>query len=876
MAEQGGSHLSSSQTLYNSTSSLPSSKLCSQTYKSASQLFLTRRLQESFNTLIPIITAPTASDDVQITNGDADGNTSTLAPIAYASSNVRIKVWNLYITLLSNVIDLGPEEGKKEFGQKEWKALVAKVRDGSIWEEIVQTGYQGLEGSVDADVIYNLGTLLLTHSPSQTLNQQRLETYLSAYRQPDLDLAAYMENSASGSRRLTRNGGTDTPKDLAARVKIIELFTLHVLPQNGEWDYAAEFIRLSEVLDEERKEVFLQTLDELKEEKERGNQRAAELQREKEAELERQAQEEEERRKEASAAEKAQKASTGHRRANSEVDYGIDKSHPNGAAKGRSVKGADKPGPSSDNKKAQSATTRRTAFPPSSSSVSKSIGEREKSTVSVSRRIRVFYNVLRNILGYIQNSVAGNPMAFIRTILFTLGFILALSRQDVRARIQRLTNSSLQKIRGTVGMGVKLVLTIYWGKMGTETQVVSDNPEMQDMSLPDSRTSNRWTGILKKAASIILSQWLIIGMGIACLLAYLFPNLAKHDGIIRSQDSILYGAVALVFLVSGLSIPRQQLYTHMFNWHLHALVQVTSFLFVPAVVLAVVHLIIATDHARVIDPAVLAGYILTSAIPTTIASNVVMTRSAGGDDAAALVEVLIANFLGPFMTAGWTVALMPEAEEFEPWKTGGTSDMSQMYRGVFKQLGLSALLPLVIGQLIRWTWEKQVASMLQKLYINKLSTACMILLVWTTFSSAFATDSLEELTTQTVIFTVFFNVALYLFLTVVCFTLSRPPHTLRKTRWGKRVFRAMPPEETIAVCFCGPAKTTALGIPLLYAMYDSMDLYTKSKTSIPVLLYTTEQIFVAHFMVYVLRWWKGRLEADEKRDVESDVGGRGR
>jgi solute carrier family 10 (sodium/bile acid cotransporter), member 7 len=154
MATQDGSHLTSSQTLYTSTSTLPSSKLCSQTYKSASQLFLTRRLQESLNTLAPIVTTPATSDDVQIANGDS--NTSTLASIAFASSNVRIKVWNLYITLLSNIIDLGPEEGKIEFGQKEWKALVAKVRDGSIWEEIVQTGYQGLEGSVDADVIYNL------------------------------------------------------------------------------------------------------------------------------------------------------------------------------------------------------------------------------------------------------------------------------------------------------------------------------------------------------------------------------------------------------------------------------------------------------------------------------------------------------------------------------------------------------------------------------------------------------------------------------------------------------------------------------------------------------------------------------------------------
>jgi hypothetical protein len=148
--------LSSSQSLYTSTSSLPNSKQCSQTYKSASQLFLTRRLQESLTTLTPIITttppaaAAAAADDLPTTNGSA------FAPIAFASSNVRIKVWNLYITLLSNIVDLGPEDGKIEFGQKEWKALVAKVRDGTVWEEIVQAGYQGREGSVDADVVSNL------------------------------------------------------------------------------------------------------------------------------------------------------------------------------------------------------------------------------------------------------------------------------------------------------------------------------------------------------------------------------------------------------------------------------------------------------------------------------------------------------------------------------------------------------------------------------------------------------------------------------------------------------------------------------------------------------------------------------------------------
>jgi sodium/bile acid cotransporter 7 len=76
----------------------------------------------------------------------------------------------------------------------------------------------------------------------------------------------------------------------------------------------------------------------------------------------------------------------------------------------------------------------------------------------------------------------------------------------------------------------------------------------------------------------------------------------------------------------------------------------------------------------------------------------------------------------------------------------------------------------------------------------------------------------------------------------------------------------MSPEETIAVCFCGPAKSTALGIPLLYAMWQPVDLFTKAKTSVPVLLYTTEQICVAHFFVQLFRRWHAKVIEKENPD----------
>ncbi|KAJ5356855.1 hypothetical protein N7517_011464 [Penicillium concentricum] len=379
----------------------------------------------------------------------------------------------------------------------------------------------------------------------------------------------------------------------------------------------------------------------------------------------------------------------------------------------------------------------------------------------------------------------------------------------------------------------------------------------------------RWQRALKRIASLILHQWLLIGIGIVCALAYCFPNVAKHGGTIRSEYSIMYGVIAIIFLISGLSIPRQKLISQVLNWRLHVIVQVISFLFIPALVLAIVHIILAADPGGKIDRAVLAGYIFTACIPTTIASNVVMTRSAGGDDAAALVEVLLANILGPFVTAAWTIALMPKRVEFDPWRYGG-GDLGSMYKEVFQQLGLSVLLPLFAGQLVRWTWPDRTAWVLQRTKLPKLATCCLLLLIWATFSSCFATGALQTLSAQSIVFVVLFNIILYITLTAVCFFCSRPPRIFSSRRWSKPIFKRMSPEETIAVCFCGPAKSTALGIPLLYAMWQPVDLFLKAKTSVPVLLYTTEQICVAHFFVQLFRWWHARIV--EKEDIDDRTG----
>lgn len=215
-----------------------------------------------------------------------------------------------------------------------------------------------------------------------------------------------------------------------------------MLLRNNEWDYAREFISVSSVLDDERREAFLQALQSLQEEQHEAERREHEERRRQEEELRRDVEDARRLRAENEERERKRVEEERARRNGSEVDYGIEQTPaPEVSGKGRHSRA-----PSSLAKPAGSGSGPRT---------SQARGRAVAPTSYGARAVMVLSN-LRTLIQSMNASLQANPALLLRTIAFIAGLLLMLSRKSIREKVTRMMATGFNKIKATAGMGVKV------------------------------------------------------------------------------------------------------------------------------------------------------------------------------------------------------------------------------------------------------------------------------------------------------------------------------------------------------------------------------------------------------------------------------------
>lgn len=343
------------------------------------------------------------------------------------------------------------------------------------------------------------------------------------------------------------------------------------------------------------------------------------------------------------------------------------------------------------------------------------------------------------------------------------------------------------------------------------------------------------------------SQWFMIAFGLVILLSYLVPNLGKRTGYLAAEYSISYGALAVIFLIAGLTMPTRALVTNLRNWKVHLITQSMCFIITPLVGLVVVECILASKTDK-INPLVLTGIIIMVCTPTTVASNITFTRASGGDDATALVEVTIGNLFGIFISPALVQLFLRPSLRLGVGAP--TKPVGAIYKTLIEHFGLAMYLPLFVGQVLRNFWPKEIDRISQAVKLPKWASVCLLLLIWETFSDAFASHAFDALSASSVILIVFLNLGLYPLFTLICFLLCRLPIK------GYNI----PKGQATAVCFCGPPKSITTGIVLIYSQYGNFSALDQAIISIPLSLYQGMQVFIAQAFVIAFKKWNAAAD----------------
>lgn len=314
--------------------------------------------------------------------------------------------------------------------------------------------------------------------------------------------------------------------------------------------------------------------------------------------------------------------------------------------------------------------------------------------------------------------------------------------------------------------------------------------------------------LLRLFSSIGL-DWFLPGLLMMVGLAYLFPGPGVAEQPVSLAELANYGVTGIFFFY-GLKLDFTTLKKGLSNWRMHVLIQLSTFLLFPALILLIRPLFNTIEKEQI-----WLGIFFLAALPSTVSSSVVMVSIAGGNVPAAIFNASISAFIGVFITPLWMGMVLHQ------------NAVSPDSSDVVLKLIWQVVIPVILGLLLNKHYGHIAGR--HKKSLKTFDQLIILLIVYTSFSHSFSEQLFDSMSLYELIFLgtgMFVLFALAVFLMKICSRFLKFNH-----------------QDIITVVFCGSKKSLVHGTVMAGILFTGTSL--TGIIILPVMLYHAIQLIAA-------------------------------
>lgn len=288
------------------------------------------------------------------------------------------------------------------------------------------------------------------------------------------------------------------------------------------------------------------------------------------------------------------------------------------------------------------------------------------------------------------------------------------------------------------------------------------------------------------------------------LVAWFFPEGPQ----ILPLKTITDIGIGFIFFFYGLKLSPAEFKAGFYNYRVHLIIQLTTFIAFPLLTLAFAPFF----HAGISSDLWLALFFL-GALPSTVSSSIVMVSLARGNLPTAIFNASLSGLLGIVATPLWMSLFMTASSDFE-------------FGAVVQKLVIQIILPLLVGLFL----QKFLGDLARRnsKNISLFDKSVIILIVYSSFSSAFSSQ----------LFTTVGPVDLLKLLLIVIILFFAVYFALN---WVSR-FVNLSVEDEIAAKFCGTKKSLVHGSVMVKVIFGNSA--ANALYLLPIMLYHILQLLV--------------------------------